>query len=85
MIKDASQPASPGQGHFRLLLDGDEPAPGEAPPEESTLVDLVDGSHVVTLPPLSPGPHTLLLVFEDSNHVPVPGVLFDSITITVEK
>lgn len=83
-IKPASEPAAAGEGHFRILLNAPETLPpGQPAPDEYTLVDLADGSNVVTLEPLPAGAHTLTVVFEDSDHIPLPNVPPDRITITV--
>jgi hypothetical protein len=83
-IMPASEPARPGEGHFRLLLNAPPPAPGERPGDEYTLLDLADGAHTAMIE-LEPGEHTLTLIFEDSDSRPLEPLLTDTITITVTE
>ena len=79
----ATGAAQLGQGHLHVIIDGPAPAAGQAVPNDATHIDLADGSHTVTLPPLSPGPHTLTVVFGDSLHVVINPALSQTITVNV--
>jgi hypothetical protein len=72
-------------GHHHLLIDTDPPAAMDAPlPATDKIVHFGKGQTETTLN-LSPGKHTLQLLFADLNHVPhSPPVLSQKITITVK-
>jgi hypothetical protein len=73
-------------GHHHLLVDTDPPANMGAPlPATTTILHYGKGQTEATIP-LSPGKHTLQLLFADQNHVPHdPPVISKKITITVTK
>jgi hypothetical protein len=72
-------------GHHHLLIDTDPPAAMSAPlPATDKIVHFGKGQTETTLN-LSPGKHTLQLLFADLNHVPhSPALLSQKITITVK-
>jgi hypothetical protein len=62
-----------GHGHLYVLIDDDAPPiPGDLMVPDATHISL-GNAHVVTLPQLSPGRHTISAVFADaSEHVTAP-------------
>ena len=72
-------------GHHHLLIDTDAPADMNAPlPATDKIVHFGKGQTETTLN-LSPGKHTLQLLFADLNHIPhSPPLLSKKITITVK-
>ena len=72
-------------GHHHLLIDTDPPAAMGAPlPATDKIVHFGKGQTETTLN-LSPGKHTLQLLFADLNHVPhAPPLLSPKISITVK-
>ncbi len=83
LLEPASVPAQPLQGHLQVIIDGAAPAAGQVMPQDATHVDLADGGHVVTLPALSPGAHTVTAVFANSDHVVPDPPMTATIRITV--
>ena len=73
-------------GHHHLLIDTDSPTDLSLPlPADDHNVHFGKGQTETTLT-LSPGKHTLQLVFADYLHTPhVPAVISKKITIVVEK
>jgi hypothetical protein len=74
-------------GHHHLLIDSDPPADLSAPlPATDKLVHFGKGQTETTLTSLTPGKHTLQLLFADQSHIPhSPPVMSRKITITVVK
>jgi hypothetical protein len=72
-------------GHHHLLIDTDPPADQSVPlPATEKIVHFGKGQTETTVN-LSPGKHTLQLLFADLNHIPhSPPVLSKKITITVK-
>jgi hypothetical protein len=72
-------------GHHHLLIDSDPPTDMGVPlPATDKLVHFGKGQTETTLN-LSPGKHTLQLLFADLSHIPhSPPVLSQKITITVK-
>jgi hypothetical protein len=73
-------------GHHHLLVDTDAPTDLSLPlPADEHNLHFGKGQTETTLT-LSPGKHTLQLVFADFLHTPhVPAVISKKVTITVEK
>ena len=71
-------------GHHHLLIDSDPPANLAAPlPATDKLLHFGKGQ-TETLLTLTPGKHTLQLLFADQNHIPHdPPLISKKITITV--
>jgi hypothetical protein len=71
-------------GHHHLLIDTDPPADLSTPlPATDKIVHFGKGQTETTLT-LTPGKHTLQLLFADLNHIPHnPPVISRKITITV--
>jgi Domain of unknown function (DUF4399) len=76
---------SENTGHHHLLIDSDPPADQSLPlPATDKIIHFGKGQTETTLN-LSPGKHTLQLLFADLNHIPhSPAVLSKKITITVK-
>jgi Domain of unknown function (DUF4399) len=72
-------------GHHHLLIDTDPPADESVPlPATDKIVHFGKGQTETTLN-LSPGKHTLQLLFADYRHIPhSPPVISKKITITVK-
>ena len=72
-------------GHHHLLIDTDPPADQSTPlPATDKIVHFGKG-HTETTLNLSPGKHTLQLLFADYQHIPhSPPVISKKITITVK-
>jgi len=73
-------------GHHHLLIDTDPPADMNAPlPASDKIVHFGKGQTETSLT-LSPGKHTLQLLFADATHLPHnPPVMSKKITITVAQ
>jgi hypothetical protein len=85
LLEPASTTPAPLHTHMHVIVDGAVPPAGQVMPTDDTHIDLADGGHVVTLPPLSPGAHTLTVFLTDSTHV-IPGRLVSqTITINVAQ
>lgn len=73
-------------GHHHLLIDTDAPADMAAPLPATDKIKHFGKGQTETSLTLTPGKHTLQLLFADQNHVPHdPPVVSKKITITVEK
>lgn len=73
-------------GHHHLLIDTDAPAGMAAPLPATDNIKHFGKGQTETSLTLTPGKHTLQLLFADQNHVPHdPPVISKKITITVEK
>jgi hypothetical protein len=72
-------------GHHHLLIDTEAPADPSAPlPASDKIVHFGKGQTETTVT-LTPGKHTLQLLFADSNHIPhSPPLMSKKITITVK-
>lgn len=51
-----------------MLIDSPLPLPGDTVAADDTHIDLADASHVLKLPALSPGEHTISAVWTDSRN-----------------
>ncbi len=73
-------------GHHHLLIDTDAPADMSVPlPATANIMHFGKGQTETQLT-LSPGKHTLQLLFADLNHIPhQPPVISKKITITVSQ
>ena len=76
---------SPNTGHHHLLIDTKMPALDKPIPSDFNHLHFGAGQTEATLT-LSPGKHTLQLLFADTEHVPHnPPVMSQPITVTVKK
>lgn len=82
-FQKAGEPVTPGFGHLGVVIDGPVPAEGATFTADATHIDLADASHVVTLPELTPGEHTLSVVFLNARNVSSGPLLSETIGITV--
>jgi hypothetical protein len=74
----------PGSGHHHLIIDAELPPLDQPVPADDHHVHFGDGRTTTELT-LSPGQHTLQLLFADHLHIPHDPPLFsERITITVE-
>lgn len=85
LLQPATSPAAPGQGHLYLIIDGEAPAAGTELSGQPPDIDLADASHETMLPNLSPGRHTLTVLFVDSDGVFYDATLTQTITIDVSS
>ena len=60
------QPVQVGYGHLHVLIDSPLPSPGDLIITDDAHIDLADASHVLKLPTLSAGQHTISAVWSDS-------------------
>ena len=73
-------------GHHHLLIDTEAPADTGAPLPATDNIKHFGKGQTETSLTLSPGKHTLQLLFADQSHIPHdPPVISKKITITVEK
>jgi hypothetical protein len=73
-------------GHHHLLIDTDAPANMAAPLPATDNIRHFGKGQTETSLTLTPGKHTLQLLFADQNHIPHdPPVISKKITITVVK
>lgn len=76
--------ATPNSGHHHLLVDVPPPDLGQAIPKDAQHLHFGQAQTEAEIT-LSPGQHTLQLVFGDANHVPHnPPLLSAPITVTVQ-
>lgn len=74
----------PNSGHHHLLIDTGLPDLGSPIPADEHHIHFGDGSTATEIT-LSPGQHTLQMLFGDYQHIPHnPALCSDVITITVE-
>jgi len=74
----------PNVGHHHLLIDADLPPLDEEIPSDRNHLHFGGGQTEARLEDLSPGTHTLQLLFADYNHMPHdPPLYSEQITITV--
>ena len=62
------EPVQVGRGHLHVLIDASLPLPGDLIATDDTHIDLADASHVLKLPTLSAGQHTISAVWSDSHN-----------------
>lgn len=84
-FQKAGATVAPGYGHLGLIVDGPTPAAGDKFVDDAAHIDLIDGSHVTTLPALVPGPHTLTVVWADAADVITTPFLSQTIHVTVTE
>jgi hypothetical protein len=80
---EPSGPVNPGKGHHHILVD--IPVPDDLSkdiPKDAQNIHLGDGS-VCKDVTLSPGKHTLRLLFADGSHRPYEPAITDTISVTV--
>jgi Domain of unknown function (DUF4399) len=82
-LQNASEHVAPGFGHLGVIIDGTIPEVGVKYVADDTHFDLRDGGHTLTLPVLSPGPHTLSVFFMNAGNISNGPLLGQTIHITV--
>jgi pyruvate/2-oxoglutarate dehydrogenase complex dihydrolipoamide acyltransferase (E2) component len=76
--------AEPASGHHHLVIDAELPAYDQPIPASASYVHFGKGQTETTVE-LTPGPHTLQLVFANGLHVPFnPPLVSEKITVTVK-
>ncbi len=83
-LQKASEPVTAGFGHLGVVIDGPVPAEGTTFTADATHLDLANAEHSATLPELTPGAHTLSVVFMNAANVSSGPLLAETIHITVE-
>jgi hypothetical protein len=83
-LQKAGEPVTAGFGHLGVVIDGPVPAEGATFTADATHLDLSNGEHAVTLPELTPGAHTLSVVFMNAGNISSGPLLSETIRITVE-
>jgi hypothetical protein len=68
LYQKEGDPVQTGYGHLHVLIDAPLPSPGDVVAADDTHIDLADASHVLKLPALSPGEHTISAVWTDSRN-----------------
>lgn len=72
-----------GKGHHHLVIGGDVPT-GDAPlPGAPQVVHLGTGTSEYTVDSLPPGRHRIVAIFASGDHVPMPSVARDTVTVVV--
>jgi hypothetical protein len=74
----------PGTAYYCLFLDRDLTPPDSAIPFSPGIVHLTTGTSWVTLDAVAPGPHRLIAVLADPNHVPLHPLVADTVRFTVK-
>jgi hypothetical protein len=83
LYQTEGDPVLIGYGHLHVLIDSPLPSPGDTVAADDTHIDLADASHVLKLPALSPGEHTISAVWTDSRNN-TGGGLLASATIKID-
>jgi len=68
LFQKEGDPVLIGYGHLHVLIDSPLPLPGDTVTADDTHIDLADASHVLKLPTLPPGQHTISAVWTDSRN-----------------
>ena len=71
-----------GYGHHHIVVDADVPAAGQPIPSDASHRHFGAGQTETVLD-LSPGEHTLRLVFATGDHVPYDPAVTDTVKVTV--
>lgn len=82
-LQRAGEPVTPGFGHLGIVIDGEVPPEGADFVTDASHLDLTDASHTATLPNLTPGPHSLSVVFLNAKSVSHGPLISETIHITV--
>lgn len=84
-VEPASKGVNPHKGHHHILVDVDLPKDlSQAIPKDENHIHMGDGSACKDIS-LSPGKHTLRLLFANGTHIPMESVASDTVEITVEE
>jgi Domain of unknown function (DUF4399) len=75
LYQKEGDPVLIGYGHLHVLIDSPLPSPGDTVAADDKHIDLADASHVLNLPLLAPGEHTLSAVWTDSRNNTGGGLL----------
>lgn len=80
-IVAADGDTSGSTAHFHVFIDREPVAEGETIPKEEGIIHSTDNP--IPVPGLSPGKHTLTVVYGDGNHTRIHGDAADSVELTV--
>lgn len=72
-----------GKGHHHLVIGGDVPADDTPLPGAPQVVHLGTGTSEYTVDSLPPGRHRIIAVFASGDHVAMPSVARDTVTVIV--
>jgi hypothetical protein len=70
-----------GKGHHHLIIDGEVPPDSLPLPSPPAAIHLGTGVSEYRVDSLAPGPHRLIAIVAFGDHVPIPGVKRDTVTI----
>lgn len=82
-VVPATGTAEVGKGHHHLAIGIDAP-PDDAPlPGAPVVIHLGTGTSEYVIDSLPPGSHRIIAIFAAGDHVPMPAVLRDTVTVIV--
>ena len=84
VVEPASSGVNSGRGHHHIIVDADLPANGQPIPSDAQHLHFGGGQTGTTLD-LTPGEHTLSLVFADAAHVPYSPYVTASVKVRVAE
>ncbi|MFZ5623472.1 MAG: DUF4399 domain-containing protein [Gemmatimonadota bacterium] len=73
-----------GKGHHHLFLDADVTPSDSVIPKTVQIVHLGNGANEYQFANVTPGKHRLIAVLAWGDHVPMKGVMADTVTFTVK-
>jgi hypothetical protein len=82
-VVPATGAAEAGKGHHHLAIGIDAPADDSPLPGAPTVVHLGTGTNEYVIDSLAPGSHRIIAIFAAGDHVPMPTVLRDTVTVIV--
>jgi hypothetical protein len=75
----------PGTAHYHLFLDQNVTPLDSAIPSRSGIVHLNSGRSWFTFEPVALGPHRLIAVLADPDHIPLHPLVSDTVRFTVKR
>jgi hypothetical protein len=75
----------PGTAYFYLFVDQDVTPLDSVIPKRKGIIELSSGHSWYTLEAVTPGPHRLIAVLADPDHVPLHPLASDTVRFTAEK
>ena len=82
-VVPATGTAEAGKGHHHLAIGIDAPADDSPLPGAPMVVHLGTGTNEYVIDSLAPGSHRIIAIFAAGDHVPIPTVVRDTITVIV--
>jgi len=79
----ATGQAEAGKGHHHLIIGGEAPSDDVPLPGAPQVIHLGTGASEHVIESLSPGSHRIIAIFASGDHVPMPAVGRDTITVVV--